>query len=473
MAIVIDVAPNPTQDRCFFTLIRKLHENLDLSNFSNDRKNGHPIFTSAETDAEYQAMCDSQKKNKQKLGKMKIETGNDSAFHIFIGGKAKVYVKKNICLSSKDIEKTIVKHKGISNTSQLTYESFLECLTEDKCQYVTNTQFRIEKLHIYTSEATKKATNMADAKRFYMSKYFSSPFSHPDVKLYKDMKSKNEDVFNFVESKPPHFIPKYFFDKFVENVVTKKQYIKAEGEIYNDYDKTSENDDRLYDILKSSFQNCNIRKDYDTYSGEDEEIEIITEEYIDNIITEGISPSEEELENEKKKLLEKKKKNDTFTNPPIFEKNTDGVWIDLSNSDDLLENVTKSKKKRTIQIINDTNNTSESRQSKKKCISQVTNDALEPRPGCSFWNSRDIQFHDIYRKYDKQNQLSSIPIINPIITSEPDSDNDSVDETSKMINKEKNKRTYERRKRIEEIDKEFGFHVLDATERDSYSDSDS
>ena len=227
--------------------------------------------------------------------------------------------------------------------------------------------------------------------------------------------------------------------------------------------------------MKSSFQNCNIRKDYDTYSGENEDIEIITEEYIDNIITEGISPSEEELKNEKKKLMEKKKRNDTFTNPPIFEKNADDVWIDLSNknSDDLLVNELKSKKKRITRLIDDTNDTLESRQSKKKCIIQVTNDALEPQPGCSFWNPHDTQFRDIYHKYDKQNQLSSIPIINPIITSEPDSDNDSVDETSKMINKEKNKRTYERRKRIEEIDKEFGFHVLDTTERDSYSDSDS
>ena len=74
MAIVIDVAENPTEDRCFFSFMRQLRDRMDTSLLNSSATDGHPYFRTNDIEL-HKALLASQKENKGKLGAMKIETG--------------------------------------------------------------------------------------------------------------------------------------------------------------------------------------------------------------------------------------------------------------------------------------------------------------------------------------------------------------------------------------------------------------
>ena len=74
MALVIDVAENPTEDRCFFTFMRQLRGRMDTSLLNSSPTDGHPFFRTND-DELHKTLLASQKENKGKLGAMKIETG--------------------------------------------------------------------------------------------------------------------------------------------------------------------------------------------------------------------------------------------------------------------------------------------------------------------------------------------------------------------------------------------------------------
>ena len=59
MAVVIDIAPSPLENRCFFKLMREIVEHLDTGNLSHDREEGDPIFRTTD-DAEYERLKDLQ-----------------------------------------------------------------------------------------------------------------------------------------------------------------------------------------------------------------------------------------------------------------------------------------------------------------------------------------------------------------------------------------------------------------------------
>ena len=73
MAVVIDIAPSPLENRCFFKLMREIVEHLDTGNLSHDREDGDPIFRTTDDD-EYERLKDLQIRQKACLGKIKIET---------------------------------------------------------------------------------------------------------------------------------------------------------------------------------------------------------------------------------------------------------------------------------------------------------------------------------------------------------------------------------------------------------------
>ena len=118
-------------------------------------------------------------------------------------------------------------------------------------------------------ELKKKALDSFDDKRFYTSPFFSIPFSHPDVEKYVNMKNEGKDVSAFEDSKPPHYIPSYFWSKFVQNVRDQK-YIDGQGPLFEDFDHNETNGDVLYSIFESSFKNAkNLDLDAEiSYTGE-------------------------------------------------------------------------------------------------------------------------------------------------------------------------------------------------------------
>lgn len=73
MGCVIDLVPSPTEDRCFFKLMRNIAEELDMTNVSCDREVGDPIFRT-EDDLEYERLVQLRSEQRSCLGKVKIET---------------------------------------------------------------------------------------------------------------------------------------------------------------------------------------------------------------------------------------------------------------------------------------------------------------------------------------------------------------------------------------------------------------
>ena len=171
-------------------------------------------------------------------------------FLIFLGLKSKCYYKKHFNVTDSHDVKHTYKHKGIKSIRQLSFDTFYNALTKNEVSYVTEKHFKIEKFQIFASEMVKKCGNAADLKRYYFSEYFSLPFGHKDIDLFEDKIDKNENVDIFKESHAPHYIPPYFFDKMVKNVYERKCF-NPEGELFEDFDASSSNNEVLYNLLES------------------------------------------------------------------------------------------------------------------------------------------------------------------------------------------------------------------------------
>ena len=187
MALVVDLSPDPRQDRCFYHVLRELADMMETSSLNSSQTNGHPFFKT-EDNKTYQNLLEKKEKNRAKLGAMKIETPSNFDFLILLALKSKVYYKQFIDTTT-DTEninkKECFKHKGISSASKLTYETFLKILTENYQTTVKEKQFKIEKFQIFASEIEKKCSNNLDNKRYFFNSYFSLPYGHSDIEKYE------------------------------------------------------------------------------------------------------------------------------------------------------------------------------------------------------------------------------------------------------------------------------------------------
>ena len=104
----------------------------------------------------------------------------------------------------------------------------------DECHYLVNRQLKIEKFRIFTSDVKKRAITSYDAKRYYTGKLFSIPYFHPDIKVYEEKREAKENLDAFETCSPPHYIPQYFWKRFVEKTLN-GQYIENQGELFNDF----------------------------------------------------------------------------------------------------------------------------------------------------------------------------------------------------------------------------------------------
>ena len=73
MALVVDLSPDPRQDRCFYHVLRELADMMETSSLNSSQTNGHPFFKT-EDNKTYQNLLEKKEKNRAKLGAMKIET---------------------------------------------------------------------------------------------------------------------------------------------------------------------------------------------------------------------------------------------------------------------------------------------------------------------------------------------------------------------------------------------------------------
>ena len=330
MAIVMDLQPNPTQDRCFFKCLRQLRDKLDMGALNSSMVEGHPYFKTEDV-AEHEELIAACEKNKSRLGAMKIETPKNFDFLIFLGLKSKCYFKKHVNVLDMTKEKLVFKHKGIRSISHLSYEMFYKTLTQDQRGSVLEKQFKIDKFQIFASEVSKKCSNSYDNKRYYFNQYFSLPYNHSDIKVYEDKLDRNESVADFETVNPPSFIPPYFLAKYIENV-HKGKYFRAEGELFDDFTKSVSNDNNLYALLKRDLEATKEElaaesQDKSQYTGERVTFPRISSEEVNHIINQSRSrdvtrvfPEDDDASGER----------------PIFKNVQDGgknVWKENEQSD--------------------------------------------------------------------------------------------------------------------------------------------
>ena len=335
MAIVMDIKPDPTQDRCFFKCLRQLRDRLDMGALNSSRIEGHPYFKTEDA-AEHEELLAACETNKSRLGAMKIETPKDFDFLIFLGLKSKCYFKKHVNVLDMNKEKLVFKHKGIRSISHLSYEMFYKTLTQDQRGSVIEKQFKIDKFQIFASEVSKKCSNSYDNKRYYFNQYFSLPYNHSDIKVYEDKLERNESVADFESVNPPSFIPPYFLAKYIENV-HKGKCFRAEGELFDDFTKSDSNDKNLHALLKRDLEATKQEltaesQDRSQYTGERVTLPRVSSEEVNRIMHQAKSRDvSRSLPHD----------NPSSRNEPIFKNVQEGnknVWKVNDNSDTVLDN---------------------------------------------------------------------------------------------------------------------------------------
>ena len=276
-------------------------------------------------------------------------------------------------------------------------------------------------------EIRKKALDSFDDKRYYFSPFFSLPFHHPDIKKYEDLKKEGQDVSMYEDSKPPHFIPPYFWMKFGENVKNRK-YVDARGPLFEDFDANPRNDEVLQSIFHSSFEKL-APEESTTYTGEPvPKARVPTEKETDTLIEDGIIFDPIQLTQEERVIRDHQGEIQEIL--PIFTfKN--GQWEEVKDPK-------SPKSSKESQHVND------------------GNDDNSQQPGCSFWPRNE--FESVLKKYDKDGicqkfeRLSKRPFT--IASSDEDDDDDILSDASNYVDDYK---ALKRRKRDCRIDNAFGF----------------
>ena len=239
--------------------MRELRHLLDVSALSQHPTKGHPYFRTSNA-TEHEALVESSAHTKGIGGMLKVETVGEgtSLFLNHINISSKVYYKQyynpNAVNDNDDGKKEVFKHKGIKSISSLSKKIYEEILKEDKPFRVTERHFKSDRFIIYASEIRKRLSRSLCLKRFLYNPFFGTPYGYYENKIYLEKKEKNLDVSDYEIPVPPRFIPARFWQKMVKNVQERRFIHIGDNPIYQDYDKTEENDRVLFNLFKDEFQ---------------------------------------------------------------------------------------------------------------------------------------------------------------------------------------------------------------------------